>query len=149
MSDPATPSMDHLTQSLAQVAEGQRAFLQDITLFARDESLRFVNLRLERNGAALEKLQNCQGLQGLFSVQQEWLRDMLQDYAAANMRLAGTFRGLAQNGVTTAGKAASDMMHQAQDTARQTGEQAADTAENAVQQMPDYGNDGNYQETQH
>jgi hypothetical protein len=68
-----------------------------MTGFAKDESLRFVNLRLERNGVALDKLQHCAGLPGLIGVQQEWLRNLLQDYTSQNMRMLGAWRGLTKN----------------------------------------------------
>src|SRR5260221_10459892 len=66
---------ESLSQTLAQTTESQRALAKEMTGFAKDESLRFVNLRLERNGAALDKLQHCAGLPGLIGAQQEWLRD--------------------------------------------------------------------------
>ena len=87
-------TVSQLGQSLAQTAESGRALVEEMTLFAKDESLRFVNLRLERNGAALDRLQNCQGIPGLIGVQQEWLRDLLQDYTGQSMRWMGALRGL-------------------------------------------------------
>ena len=137
--DPAK-AFSQLGESVAQSAESQRALVQDMTHFAKDESLRFMNLRLERNGNALDKLQNCQGLPGLLGVQQEWLRDFVQDYMSQNMRLAGAFRGMAQNVVASAAQTASqtvDQMQQdASDVAQQAGEQmnqVAETVEDYVQ----------------
>ena len=78
--------------------------------FAKDEGLRFVNLRLERNGQALDKLQNCQGIPGLIGVQQEWLRDLVQDYIGQNMRMAGALRGLTQNVMACASEQAAESM---------------------------------------
>ena len=46
--------ISQLSQSLAQAAESQRLLVQEVTVFTKDESLRFANLRLERNGAALD-----------------------------------------------------------------------------------------------
>ena len=134
-------AVSQLSESVAQTAESQRALFQDITHFAKEESLRFMNLRLERNGAALDKLQNCRGLPGLLGVQQEWLRDLVQDYMSQNMRLAGAFRGVAQNVVASAAETASQtvdrMQQEAGEMAEQTGEQmnrAAETVENYVQE---------------
>src|SRR5579872_6377850 len=67
-------AVSQLSESMAQTVESQRALIQEMTLFAREEGIRFVNLRLERNGHALDKLQSCQGIPGLIGVQQEWLR---------------------------------------------------------------------------
>lgn len=133
---------ESLRESLAQTAQSQRALFQEMTAFAKDESLRFANLRLERNGAALDKLQHCQGVPGLLGVQQEWLRELMEDYIGQNMRLAGTLRGLTQNAMATAAEAVSDnidhmqqgaseMVHQAGEMAQQTGEQANQMAQDA------------------
>ena len=73
-------AVSQLSESMAHTAESQRALFQEMSLFAKDEGLRFVNLRLERNGQALDRMQNCHGIPGLISVQQEWLRDFVQDY---------------------------------------------------------------------
>ncbi|HMH65214.1 MAG TPA: hypothetical protein VK515_06485 [Rhizomicrobium sp.] len=128
------PPVSQLGESLAQAGESHRVLIQEITGFAKDESLRFVNLRLERNGAALDKLQNCAGLPGLIGVQQEWLRDFVQDYIGQNMRVAGAFRGLAQNAMASASEAASENIDRTQheagemvhSAAEQTGQMAQD-----------------------
>jgi hypothetical protein len=102
------------SQTLAQTGESQRALVKEMTGFAKDESLRFVNLRLERNGAALDKLQHCQGIPGLIGVQQEWLRDLLQDYTGQSMRMLGAWRGLTKNVMETAAESAADNIDRVQ-----------------------------------
>jgi hypothetical protein len=134
-------TVSQLGQTMAQTAESGRALVQEMTVFAKDESLRFVSLRLERNGAALDRLQNCQGVPGLIGVQQEWLRDLLQDYAGQSMRWMGAWRGFTRNVMEKATQSAADnidhMQHEARDVMQQT-EDAARHAENtgyqAVQQ---------------
>lgn len=134
-------TVSQLGQSLAQTAESGRALVEEMTLFAKDESLRFVNLRLERNGTALDRLQNCQGIPGLIGVQQEWLRDLLQDYTGQSMRWMGALRGLTRNVMEKATENAADgidrMQHQAGEAVQQAVE-VAHRAENmgyqAVQQ---------------
>ena len=44
-------AVSQLSQSLAQAAESHRLLAEEMTSFAKDESLRFANLRLERNGS--------------------------------------------------------------------------------------------------
>jgi len=146
MSNPQNSS-DHgqtvsqLGQSLAQTAASGRALAKDVNVFVKDEGLRFVSLRLERNGAVLDKLQNCAGLPGLVGVQQEWLRDLLQDYGSQSMRLMDAMRGLTRTMMETAGQSASDtidrmqqqagdVLHQAEDAIHQ----AENTGYQAVQQ---------------
>lgn len=128
-------AVSQLGNSLANATESHRVLLQDMTLFAKDEGLRFVNLRLERNGQALDKLQSCQGLPGLIGVQQEWLRDLVQDYISHNMRMAGALRGLTQNAMASAAETASDnidrMQHQASGMVHQAGEQMDQMAQDA------------------
>ena len=131
-------AVSQLSQNLSQAAESQRSLMNEMALFAKDESLRFTTLRLERNGQALEKLSTCIGLPGLIGLQQEWMRDLIADYAGQNMRLAGAWRGVAQAAVHQAGDAADQTMDRAQaaatDMAQQTGE-AMDAATDAGQQV--------------
>ena len=128
-------AVSQLSESLAQAGEHQRALIQEMTQFAKEEGLRFANLRLERNGTAMDKLQSCHGLPGLIGVQQEWLRDLLQDYASQNLRFAGAFRGLAQNVMASAAEATSDnidrMQHEASDMVHKGGEQMSQMAQDA------------------
>jgi ElaB/YqjD/DUF883 family membrane-anchored ribosome-binding protein len=131
-------TVSQLGQSLTQSAESGRALIQEMTVFAKDESLRFASLRLERNGAALDKLQHCQGIPGLIGVQQEWLRDFLQDYTSQSMRFMGTLRGLTRNVMEKATENAADtidrMQHEAGDAMHQA-ETAMDQAGQQINQM--------------
>jgi ABC-type transporter Mla subunit MlaD len=153
---------DSIGQTLAQTAQSQRALIQDITAFARDESLRFANLRLDRNGQALDKLQHCHGVPGILGVQQEWLRDLMQDYLGQQMRLAGAFRGLAQNAMSSASELVSEnfgrMQQHASEAMQQTGEamdqavqNSADIAQQAGEHVSQMAQDveNAFQETQH
>jgi hypothetical protein len=120
-------AVSQLSESMAHTAESHRALVQEMGQFAKDEGLRFINLRLERNGQALDKLQNCSGIPGLLGVQQEWLRDFVQDYMGHNMRVAGAMRDLTQNVVTCASEHAAENVNRTQqaasDMAHQVGEQ--------------------------
>lgn len=129
----AGAAMSQLGDSLAQAATSQRQLFQDIANFARSESLRFANLRLERNGAALEKMQSCQGLPGLIGVQQEWLRSFVEDYFGQQVRLAGAFRGLSQEAMTNAAETASETI----DRVREESREIADTVSEELDQMAD------------
>ncbi|HKQ10676.1 MAG TPA: hypothetical protein VJS85_05755 [Rhizomicrobium sp.] len=140
MSNPQNPSdsdqtVSQLGQSLAQTAESGRALVEGMGVFAKDESLRFVNLRLERNGAALDKLQNCAGIPGLIGVQQEWLRDFLQDYSSQSMRLMGALRGLTKNVIESAAENAADSIERMQREAKDMAHQA----EGAIHRAQDMG----------
>jgi len=143
-------AVSQLSQSLAQAAESQRALAEEMTVFAKDEGLRFANLRLERNGATLEKLQNCHGVPGLIGVQQEWLRDLLQDYASQSMRLMNAMRGLTKNAMESAAENASDNIDRMQTQAQDAMERTSDAIDRAAEQTDHVVQDNNYvQETQH
>ena len=144
-------AVSQLSQSLAQAAESHRLLAEEMTIFAKDEGLRFANLRLERNGSTLDKLQNCHGIPGLIGVQQEWLRDFLQDYASQSMRMMGTLRGLTKNAMESAAENASEnidrMRKEAKDAMDKTGEamhRAGEQVSHIVQDSSNY-----VQETQH
>jgi hypothetical protein len=126
-------AVSQLSASVAQTAESHRALIQEMTHFAKDEGLRFVNIRLERNGEVLQKLQNAQGIPGILGVQQEWLRDFVQDYMGHNMRVAGALRGLTHNAMACASEHAVENIeraqHQASDMAHQAGEQTDHVAQ--------------------
>ena len=125
-SGPIEAGISQLSESLTQAAESHRVLVQDMAEFSKDESLRFANLRLARNGALLDKLQTCAGLPGLIGVQQEWLRDFVQDYTGQNLRFAGAFRGLTRNVVASAVEAGSDIAERVQQETSETVHQAAE-----------------------
>jgi len=137
-------AVSQLSESMAHTAESHRVLMQEMTQFAKDESLRFINLRLERNGQALDKLQNCAGIPGLLGVQQEWLRDFVQDYMGHNMRIAGAVRGLTQNAMACAHEQVAENIDHAQ-------QQASEAAHHVNEQMSQVAQDVNTysQPTQH
>ncbi len=131
-------AVSQLSESMAHTAESHRALIQEMTVFAKDEGLRFANLRLERNGQAMDKLQNCHGIPGLIGVQQEWLRDLVQDYMGQNMRLAGALRGLTQNVMACASENLDHAQHIANEMAQETNQQMSHIADevNTYAQQP-------------
>src|SRR5215469_16710803 len=137
-------AVSQLSDSVAHTTEKHRALMQEMTQFAKDEGLRFVNLRLERNGQALDKLQHCHGIPGLISVQQEWLRDFVQDYIGQNMRMAGALRGLTQNVMACASEQAQENIERAQHAAKDMAHEAAQQVSHATQEASNY-----VQQTQH
>jgi hypothetical protein len=137
-------AVSQLSESMAQTAESHRALIQEMTQFAKDESLRFINLRLERNGQALDKLQHCSGIPGLLGVQQEWLRDFVQDYMGHNMRIATALRGLTQNVMTCASEQAAKNMDRTQQAASDMAHQVNEQMGHIAQDVNNYA-----QQTQH
>jgi vacuolar-type H+-ATPase catalytic subunit A/Vma1 len=68
-------------------------------------------------------------------VQQEWLRDLLQDYTSQSMRMMGAWRGLTKNVMESAAESAADNIDRMQQGARDMTHQA----ENAVHHAQDMG----------
>ena len=144
-------TISQLSHSMSHAAESHRQLAQEMSVFAKDEGLRFANLRLERNGDTLDKLQSCQGVPGLIGVQQEWLRDFLQDYASQSMRMIGALRDFTKSVMEKAAENASDNIEriktQAEDAMGHTSammEKAADQMSHAAQENSNF-----LQETQH
>ena len=148
MTDTSQPESDQsisqLSQSLAKAADSQCSLAEKMSVFAKDESLRFANLRLERNGATLDKLQSCHGIPGLIGVQQEWLRAFVEDYLGQQMRLAGVMRGLAHEVAVSAAETASENI----DRMSREGREMAEAVGNQVSQVARETNSF-VQETQH
>lgn len=146
-----TQAVSQLGESMAQTVESHRVLAQEMGDFAKDESLRFMNLRLERNGQTLDKLQNCSGLPGLIGVQQEWLRDLLQDYTGQSMRLMGAMRGLTKNVMASAVETASENIDRMQHEAGEAVNRASDAMDRAGEQASHLVQQTNnqVQETQH
>lgn len=144
-------TVSQLSQSLAQATESQRALAEEMHVFAKDEGLRFANLRLERNGSTLEKLQNCHGIPGLIGVQQEWLRDLLQDYTSQSMRVMNAMRGLTKNAMEAAAENASDNIERLHTQAKDAMERTNEAMDRAAEQVNHIVQDNNtfVQETQH
>jgi hypothetical protein len=128
-------AVSQLSDSVAHTTESHRVLMQEMTQFAKDEGLRFVNLRLERNGQALDKLQHCHGIPGLISVQQEWLRDFVQDYISQNMRMAGALRGMTQNVMACASEQVAENMDRAQRSAGGMAREAEKQMNNIIAQQ--------------
>jgi hypothetical protein len=142
-------TVSQLSQSLSQAAQSQRALLSELALYARDESLRFSNLRQERNSQAMEKFASCASLPSLIGLQQEWLRDLMQDYAGQNTRLAAAWRGVAGTMVSEAKAAAGETAQQAEETLDHAQDIAQDAMHETGEQMADLDHDANNTYVQH
>ena len=140
----ADAAISQISDGLAQAAESQRQLFQQMAGFARTEAARFANLRLERNGETLEKMQNCRGLPGLIGVQQEWLRVFVEDYLGQQMRLAGVFRGLAHEVAVSAAETASENIDRMSREGREMAEAVGNQVSQAARETNSF-----VQETQH
>ena len=85
---------------VAKAMGHNRAMFQKLLHAMHEESLRFVNRRLEHTGRAIESSRDCQGVMGLVSVQQEFLMDLARDYAEQSRRFADIVQELAEDGAS-------------------------------------------------
>jgi hypothetical protein len=157
MSDFTAPldAASALSESLADIARRNRALAQAMAHFTREEYLRFFQMRLDRDTTAIGKLGDVHGVPGLIGVQQEWLRDLFQDYAGQQMRLAGLMRDMSHNamdrcsemagmGLDTMRAAAGEMQGQMQEA----GKEVQATAEEMAATPAEMAENGQH-ETQH
>ena len=93
---------------------------------------------------------NCRTVRacpGLIGVQQEWLRDLVEDYLAQQMRVAGAFRGIAHNVMASATETASEnidrMQQESQQMAEAAGQEMNRMADTAGQQLDQVAQDAN------
>lgn len=94
----ALAALDAFNKPIAKVMDKNRVIFQKMLHAMQEESLRFVNRRLECTSRAIEHSRDCHGVAGLMTVQQEYLMDMARDYAEQTRRLSDLVRELAEDG---------------------------------------------------
>ena len=62
-----------LNGTFAKMIDRNRSLAEKTLRTSQEESLRFINRRLERNAKTLESLRDSQGLSGLIAAEQDWL----------------------------------------------------------------------------
>jgi hypothetical protein len=85
------------------------SIFQKLMHVMREESLEFVNRRLEQTSHAIESSRECDGIPGLFAVQQEWMIGLARDYAEQTKRFAEKMRDLAEDGTSNVRHAATEV----------------------------------------
>lgn len=106
----AFDTFDIFGEPMARLMDQNRAMLQKVLHVMQEESLQFVNRRLEHTGHAIESCRDCQGMSGLMAVQQEWMLDFARDYAEQTKRFTEMMRELAEDGAATLSQVSSDVM---------------------------------------
>ncbi|HVV65213.1 MAG TPA: hypothetical protein VHC42_07075 [Rhizomicrobium sp.] len=84
--------------SFVKALERNRSVMEKMLLAMQEESLRFVNLRMEHTSKAIRSARDCHGLTGLIGVQHEWLVDAARDYAQEGRRFGDAMRVIAAEG---------------------------------------------------
>ena len=149
MQQDASDALSNLDHAFGAAMKHNRALMESAANFVRGESFRFLNLRADRNRAALERFAGCHGVPGVLTVQKEWLGEMMQDYTALGQRQAELWqqgaehlRAEMERQTDTArqmAQSAMDEAMEAQESARHVAEETANGYDEARQAMtPDY-----------
>ena len=112
-------AFDMLGGPMTRMMEQNRAMLQKMVHAMQEESLKFVNRRLEHTSHAIECCRDCQGVSGLMAVQQEWMLDFARDYTEQTKRFTELVRELAEDGTATLSKVSSEVMERGRIEERQ------------------------------
>ena len=94
---------------MARLMDQNWSMLQKMMHAMREESLHFVNRRLEHTNHAIESSRDCDRISDLLAIQQEWVVGLAQDYAEQTKRFAELMHDLAEDGTSNLSNAASDI----------------------------------------
>lgn len=111
----------HLSHSLEMALGQNRALLEDMVRFTRDESLRLARMQLDHAGTAFAQMHDRHDLSALVGAQQEWIKQAMNEYAALGLRYAEMVQGLTQQVQSHVQAAASEFGHQAAEDAEDLG----------------------------
>lgn len=93
----AGETLGSINASLFKVIDQNRTIAQEMMRALQEQSLRFVNLRLEHTGRAIERSRDCHGLSELVAIQHEWMMDIARDYAEMTQRFADVLRDASEH----------------------------------------------------
>jgi hypothetical protein len=102
MQDPATgfgagEGMAQLSRSMERAMDQNRMLLEEMARFAKEESLRLAHVQLDQADHAFMRLRHSRDLSGLIDAQQDWMKQMMQEYVGLSLRYAEMFHRLAQH----------------------------------------------------
>jgi hypothetical protein len=109
MTEHARDAFATVNNSMMKAIDQNRAITQNLLKAMQDESVRFMNARLEHTTRTFEKTRECQGLTQLISLQHDWLMDIARDYAELNKRFGEVFHEMTEQSV----EHANDMVSEA------------------------------------
>jgi hypothetical protein len=123
ITDHARDTFTTVNNSMVKALEQNRVITQNLFKAMQEESLRFMNTRLEHTSRTFEKSRECQGIPQLITLQHDWLMDIARDYAELNKRFGEVLHEMTEQ---TAERAA-DMVADAS--------RATQKAENAAERV--------------
>ena len=118
--------VQQLSHSLEKALEQNRAMLEEMARFAKDESLRLAHRQLDHVDHAMAHFHGHRDFGGLIGAQQEWVKQTMQEYATLSLRYAEMFHTLALHVQSHVKNTASDLQHQAEEVAEDLGQMQND-----------------------
>lgn len=91
-----------LNGTFAKMIDRNRSLVEKTMRTTQEESLRFINRRLERNAKTLESLRDSRGLGELITAEQDWLVCAARDYVEGTEKFGEILLDLAANGARDA-----------------------------------------------
>ena len=116
MSDHARDTFATVNNSMMKAMERNRLITQNLFKAMQEESLRFMNTRLEHTSRAVEKGRDVQGISQLIALQHDWLMDAAKDYAEFNKRFGEVLQEVTEQSVDHASDLAADASRLAKKT---------------------------------
>lgn len=134
MTSAFTDTFSTLNGSFVRMLDWNRSFFEKTLRASQEESLRFINRRLERNQRMLESIRESQGVSGLIAAEQDWLIDAARDYVETSEKLRGRFFELATSGVQEAAEQGKTAAESFRSAATELADKTRRTAEAAQRQ---------------
>lgn len=94
--------------SLMKALDHNRIIAQNMMRAMQEESLRFMNARLEHASRAFERSRDWQGISTLITLQQDRLIDAARDYAELNKHFTDAIHEAAEQGTELASDVAAE-----------------------------------------
>lgn len=129
-------AVQSLCHSVEKAMDQNRALFSELGRFTQNESLRLAQLNLEHANHAFARFEDRRNLAGLIGAQQQWLREMMQEYANQSLHYAEMFRSLAEGVRHQAEHAVSEIGSETEAVAaetRKTGKTVANHAPRAAE----------------
>jgi hypothetical protein len=78
--------------AMEEAAARSRAAMETALKSLQEESVEFMNRRIERNAHAMEEGRNCRSMMDLVAMQQKWAAEFAKDCFDESLRLSGVMQ---------------------------------------------------------
>ena len=104
-----------LSHSFEQTLNQNRALLEEMVRFTKDESLRLAHMQLDHASHAFTYFHERHDFGGMIGAQQEWIKQMMQEYATLGLRYAEMFQSVTRHVQSHVEGVAADLRHEAEE----------------------------------